>query len=266
MRKKMEEQANFLSTKLPIAANKAAEAYFFLASAGLNAEQSLAALPIVARFATAGMFDMATATDLLTDAQSALGLTVKDTGQNMKNMLLLSDMFVKANTLSNTSVKQFSEALTAGAGAAIKAYNIDLKDAFAVLNAYADAGKKGAEGGNLFQRMVNLTTNAWMKNKAIFKQYGIEVFNAQGELSSFVNIIGDMDRAFKGVSTEMKGVMIKQLGFEALAKKSILPLLGMSEKIREYRKFQKASEDVQVKKQYGPADATAAGGAGELDL
>ena len=49
-----------------------AESYFFLASAGKDAEQSLALLPAVSKFATAGAFNMATATDLLTDAQSAL--------------------------------------------------------------------------------------------------------------------------------------------------------------------------------------------------
>jgi hypothetical protein len=43
--------------------------------------------------------------------------------------------------------------------------------------------------------------------------------------------------------------------------------LSKLRKIREYRKFQKASEDEQVKKQYGVSDdAPASGGAGELDL
>ena len=43
--------------------------------------------------------------------------------------------------------------------------------------------------------------------------------------------------------------------------------LSKLRKVREYRKFQKASEDEQVKKQYGGSDdASPAGGAGELDL
>ena len=43
--------------------------------------------------------------------------------------------------------------------------------------------------------------------------------------------------------------------------------LSKLRKIREYRKFQKASEDEQVKKQYGGSEeASASGGAGELDL
>ena len=43
--------------------------------------------------------------------------------------------------------------------------------------------------------------------------------------------------------------------------------LSKLRKVREYRKFQKASEDEQVKKQYGGSDdASPSSGAGELDL
>ena len=61
-----------LSEKLPLSAKQAAEAYFYLASAGKTAAQSVALMPTVAKFATAGNFELALATDLLTDAQSAL--------------------------------------------------------------------------------------------------------------------------------------------------------------------------------------------------
>ena len=76
--KKQWKLQDLLYQETRISAEQSAEAFFFLASAGLNAEQSISALPQVAKFAQAGMFDMATATDLATDAQSALGLTVDD--------------------------------------------------------------------------------------------------------------------------------------------------------------------------------------------
>jgi hypothetical protein len=79
----------------------------------LDAEASIAALPRVAQFAQAGMFDMSRATDLLTDAQSALGLTIRDDAvKNMENMIKVSDVLVRANTLSNATVEQFSTSLT----------------------------------------------------------------------------------------------------------------------------------------------------------
>ena len=115
----MKEAALETSRSTLISATESAEAFFFLASAGLSAEQSVAALPQVAKFAQAGMFDMATATDLATDAQSALGLTVKDAEQNLENLTRVTDVLVRGNQLANSSVQQFSEALTNKAGASL---------------------------------------------------------------------------------------------------------------------------------------------------
>ena len=95
MRQNMEDVARSISLNAVQSATELAEAYFFLASAGLSAAESIAALPVVTKFATAGTFEMAEATDLLTDAQSALGLTVDDTAQSMLNMTRVSDVLVK---------------------------------------------------------------------------------------------------------------------------------------------------------------------------
>ena len=136
----MQDAALQTSRTTRIGAEQSAEAFFFLASAGLNAEQSVAALPQVAKFAQAGMFDMATATDLATDAQSALGLTVAGAQQNLENLTRVTDVLVKANTLANASVQQFSEALTSKAGSALKVVNKDIEEGVAVLAVFADAG------------------------------------------------------------------------------------------------------------------------------
>ena len=66
MRKQMEDTAKTISTQTTFSAKELAAAYYYLASAGMDAEQSTAALGEVARFAQAGAFDLATATDLLT--------------------------------------------------------------------------------------------------------------------------------------------------------------------------------------------------------
>jgi len=90
------------------------------------------------------MFDMARATDLLTDAQSALGLTIRDDAiANMEEMVRVSDVLVRANTLANASVEQFSVALTTKSGAALRALNKDMEEGVAVLAAFADQGIKG---------------------------------------------------------------------------------------------------------------------------
>jgi len=102
-RREMTDAAKEVARQTTLSAEQAAESYFFLASAGLDAEESIAALPQVANLAQAGAFDMATATDLATDSMSAMGLEVNE-------LTRVTDVMTKANEIANTSVEQFGKA------------------------------------------------------------------------------------------------------------------------------------------------------------
>lgn len=211
-----------------------AEAYFFLASAGKNAEQSMALLPKVAQFATAGAFDMATATDLLTDAQSALGLTSKDTTEDMKNLVGLGDVLVKANTLANASVQQFAIALTSKAGESIKSFNKPVEEGVAVLAAMADQGIKAEIAGNALDRIFRLLPKAAKNNQAAFKEFGFSVFDSSGKMRHTADIIKNLTDITAPMSDELRTATLAALGFEARVQGVILPLLGTSKAIRGY--------------------------------
>ncbi len=237
MRSKMRATAFAVAKDTKFGAGQAAESYFFLASAGLDAEQSIAGLPQVALFAQAGMFDMARATDLATDAQSALGMTVKDSQKNLENMTLITDTLVKANTMANASVEQFSEALTSDAATASRMMNMELKTTVALLALYAEKGKKGAEAGNLLGRATRLMSKAVRDNANVFKRLNIRAIDdATGEYRNFIDIIEDMNQAFAGMSKPEIGKALSDLGFEALAQKSILPLLNATATLKGYEK------------------------------
>lgn len=234
MRKDMSDAAREVAKQTTFSAEQAAESYFFLASAGLNAEQSISALPEVAKFAQAGMFDMATATDLLTDAQSALGLTSDDTAENLANMTNLSDVLVKANTLANASVSQFSEALTNKAAASMRSLNIATEEGVAVLAVFADQGIKGSEAGTRFNATIRGLTNGVQRNAEDFARLGIEVFNAEGEMNNMADIVADLEGAIGGMSVEQQRAELTALGFTEETLAGTLALLGNSEAIREY--------------------------------
>lgn len=234
MRETMEVTAREVAKTTTFSMTEAADSYFFLASAGLNAEQAIAALPQVAAFAQAGMFDMALATDLLTDAQSALGLTVDDTAKNLENMARVSDVLVKANTLANATVEQFSTALTREAGAALKSFNIDVEEGVAVLAAFADQGVKGELAGTGLSRILRLMTSAAVNNADAYEQLGVAVFDSTGNINNLADIVADMENALGGMSDETRVAALEALGFQARVQGVILPLLGTSDAIREY--------------------------------
>lgn len=234
LRDDMASAAREVAKTTTFSAAEAAESYFFLASAGLDAEQSIAALPQVAAFAQAGMFDMATATDLLTDAQSALGLTSEDTAVNLQNMTELSDVLVKANTLANASVSQFSEALTNKAAASMRSLNMDMEEGVAVLAVFADQGIKGSQAGTTFNATIRGLTQGVQRNASEFQRLGVEVFNADGELNNMADIVGDLEGALSGMSVEQQRAELTALGMTEETLAGTLALLGNSEAIREY--------------------------------
>src|SRR6056297_73017 len=230
----MANAAKEVAKTTSFSAEQAAESYFFLASAGLDAAASVGAMPQVAAFAQAGMFDMATATDLATDAQSALGLASDDTEENLENLTRVTDVFVKANTLANTSVEQLASAITSKAGNALKTVGKDIEEGSATLAVFADQGIKGERAGTLLTNtLFGLTENA-QKNASEFQRLGIEVFDAEGNMRNMADIAGDVTGAFEGMSEEQKLAEISALGFTKQTREGVLALVDNGDTLREY--------------------------------
>lgn len=234
LRGDMAQAAREVAKETTFSANQAAESFFFLASAGLDATQSIAALPQVSKFAQAGMFDMALATDLLTDAQSALGLTVDDATENLTNLTRVSDVLVKANTLANASVEQFSKALTTKAGAALRSLGKEVEEGVAVLAAFADQGIKGEIAGTQLSIVLRDLTTKAIDNRREFDRYNVSVFDSAGEMRNMADIVGDLERALDGMSDETAKATLLQMGFSDKSLASLMALMGTSEAIREY--------------------------------
>lgn len=235
LRDDMAKAAREVAKQTTFSAEEAAESFYFLASAGLDANASIKAMPQVAQFAQAGMFDMARATDLLTDAQSALGLTVRDDAiANLKNMTQVSDVLVKANTLANASVEQFSTALTTKAGPAMKAVGMDIEEGVAVLAAFADQGIKAEVAGTNFAIVLRDLQSKALANKEEFEKFGVAVFDAEGEMRNMADILADLEGALEGSSDETKKATLAQMGFSDKSMASLTALLGLSDQIRTY--------------------------------
>ena len=236
MRDDMASAAREVAKSTTISAKDAAEGFFFLASAGLDAKASIAALPQVAKFAQAGMFDMALATDLATDAQSALGLAVKNPTKNLNNLTRVTDVLVKANTLANASVQQFSEALTNKAGAALKVTGKSIEEGVAVLAAFADQGLKGAAAGEALNIVLRDVTRAAEANSEKWKALGIDVFDAEGNLKNMSAVIAELEGGLGGLSDAQLAATLDNLGLTRAVGSNIKLLLGSSDAVKNYEK------------------------------
>lgn len=226
------EAARAVGRESTFGATEAAEAFFFLASAGFDAEKSIGALPKVVKFAEAGSFDLATATDLLTDAQSALGLQSKDAAKNLENLVRVSDVLVGANSFANASTRQFSEALTSGAGAAARNAGLEIEEVVAVLAAYADQGIKGADASTKFRVALRDLQSKAFENREEFEKLGITVFDSvTGALLPMDKILASLEKRFAGMSARERIATIRQLQFADKSKAALESLIGFSEAI-----------------------------------
>jgi TP901 family phage tail tape measure protein len=236
MRKKLEGAARQVAKTSTFSAEQAAEAYFFLASAGLDANQQLLAMPLVAKYAQAGNIDLALATDQLTDSQTALGLGSKDAAENLKNMTRIADVFAQANNIANLSIEQLGEAMVNKAGAAMRKFGIEVEDGVAVLNVFASAGLKGQKAGNTLSAMLEGIAIAAVKNKKAFKEYGIEVFDANGNMVDMVTLTENLTKGFEGMSDAERTAAFQQLGINRLTGTGVTLLLGQTKAMSGFRK------------------------------
>lgn len=236
LRTDMSDAAREVAKNTTFSAEEAADAYFFLASAGLDAQQSIAAMPQVAKFAQAGMFDMALATDLATDAQSALGLTSDDAAENLANLTRVTDVFVKANTLANTSVEQLATAFTTKAGNALKTVGKDIEEGAAALAVFADQGIKGERAGTLLTNTIFGLTDTLERNGDEYKKLGLSLFDSEGAMLGFSDIAKQFTGVLGDMTTEQKINTLSQLGFTKQAREGILALVGNGDALTEYEK------------------------------
>lgn len=221
--------AKTVARETTLSAEQAAESYFFLASAGLDAEESIAALPQVARLAQAGAFDMATATDLATDSMSAMGMETEDLAR-------VTDVMVKANEIANTSVEQFGKALTNQAGPALRNVGKSIEEGGAVLAVFADQGIKAEKAGVLLRQSIDALTQGYNANKQAFDELGIELFDAEGNMRNMADITADFENALGGMSDKAKSAAFQSLGLNVKVRAGISALMGNSEALRGYQR------------------------------
>lgn len=238
MRKQLGDTALQVSRELNMSAEDLAKAYYFLASAGYNAEQSIKALPAVALFAKAGMMDLQKATEILTQAQAALGLRLEDPVENLGQMVRLMDAISAGANESQATIEEFTDALTNKSGASLRLFNKDAEEGLAILAVFADQGIKGRIAGERLDIFIRQVTQAAIKHKEVFKQYGIEVFDATtGRMKNFADIAEDLTNALGGLSDEQQVVALQQLGFQVRTVAVVKSVIGMQDEIRKYEKL-----------------------------
>lgn len=205
----LRQQSLDLGATTAHSASQVANAQGYMALAGWDTNQILAATPGILSLASAAQMDLATASDIVTDQMSAFGMSADKAG-------IAADMFAKTQAIANTDVYQLGEALKYAGGAA-NAAGMDMAQTNAMLGMFANQSYKGSIGGTTFVSMLNDMRNKATDGMMSIGDMSISLYDAGGNMRSLGEIMTDVEKATDGMSGAAKDAALSNFfGVEAM--------------------------------------------------
>lgn len=231
---KLEEAARKAGATTEFSASAAGEGLDFLAMAGFNAEQSIAALPGVIDLATVANVELGRASDIATDTLGAMGLATKDATQLQVNLARVTDVMAKTSTSANLSMEQMFASLVKG-GPQVTAAGQSIETASALLGIMANNGIKAEIAGtSLANAYLNLSKPSSTAQKAL-SNLGIQLQDNEGKLLDMPDIIDNFNKATSKLTKVQRQATIETVfGREGLAG-MVAVLNAGGDELRAYR-------------------------------
>jgi TP901 family phage tail tape measure protein len=216
---KLRNIAKDLGSTTEFSAAQAADGLSFLAMAGFNAAESMAAIPAVLDLATAASMDLAQAADIASNIMSGFGIAASEAAS-------LTDVLAAASSRSNTSVAQLGAAMSTVAPISA-ALGISVQDTAAAIGIMSDAGIQGERAGTALRGVLASLSGPTTQAQEALAKYGMTAADVNPETRALANIMGDLQTA--GLSTADAMTIF---GREAAS--GALVLAGASGQVRDF--------------------------------
>ena len=223
--KELEAVARKTGATTEFTATQAAEGLNFLAFAGFNVEQAMAALPGIVDFATTATIDLGRASDIATDTLGAFGLATKDAAQQAKNLARVQDVLALTSIRTNTDIESLFEGVVKGAPAFVAAGQ-SIESFAALMGIMANAGIKGGEAGTVLRNtVINLGASTSVAAKRM-KKMRVEVEDSDKNFRDILDIMQDFEKGLAGLGEVERVAAL----FDVFGKRSIS---GLSVQLKE---------------------------------
>lgn len=191
---------------------------------GYSFDQTLGAMPAILDATVASGDDFTTVMSVSTSVLETFGLKVADGNQTMENTARVADVVTKAANDTAAGFADLGEAMK-NVGPAAVASNQDIEDMAAALGVLSNQGIEGGQAGTyLMNALRNLQTPTKRQKEAI-DELGLSVFDAEGNMKKFPDILKQIEDKTGGMTMETKNMTLAQL-FNTQALKGINPLLN----------------------------------------
>lgn len=232
--KALEDAAAKAGKSTEFSATQAAEGLNFLAMAGFNVDQSIAALPGVIDLATAANIELGLASDIATDTLGAFNLAVKDSVQLQKNLARVSDVMAKATTTANVDMEQLFETFTE-AGPIATSLGASIETVAALAGTLGNAGIKASKAGNTLKNVFTKLAAATPVATKRLDELGITLKDGSGNFRDVFDILEDLNTGLSDLGDVEKAAILNDIfGKIPIAGVNVLLKTG-AKGLREYR-------------------------------
>lgn len=221
----LEAQAMSLGASTAFSATQAAEGMSFLAKAGFDAQEQMAAMPSMLDLARAGATDLATSADIASNILSGFGLEASE-------MTRVADVMVATFTTANTDIPMLGDTMKYIAPVA-RAAGMSLEEAAAMAGLLGNAGIQSSQAGTTLRSMLQRLAAPAGDAAAMLEELGISVADENGDMRNMVTILGEVSAAIDDLGSQQQLEVIGTVfGQEAAA--GAAELLNQGVAIQDY--------------------------------
>lgn len=230
----LEDAAKEVGATTEFTASQAAGGLRFLAMAGFDAQQAIAALPGLVDLATAAELDLDRASDIATDTLGAFGLAAEDAAERAANLRRVSDVLARTTTTANTNMEDMFEAIKMVAPVAASS-GASIETVSAMIGELANSGIKATMSGTALRNVFNRLQAPAAEGARAMRRLGLQTRDAEGNMLDVYDILGDLGQRLEGMGTAERAEVLKDIfGDRAIAAVNILLHSG-ADRLREYR-------------------------------
>ena len=218
----MQAQALKLGADTSFSAGEAAAGMLELAKAGFSVQETMDAISGVLDLAAAGNLSVAQAAEIAANAINAFNLPASD-AERVANLLAAAANASSVEVTDMAQAFQMSSAVFASNKQSID----DLSTAIAILG---NNGIKGSDSGTALKTMLMRLTAPTDTAAAALNDLGIQVYNADGSMRSFQDIVGQLESATAGLTDAQRNQALTTIfGADAIRAANILIKEGSDE-------------------------------------
>lgn len=190
---RLEKTARGLGATTRFSAVQTADGLTFLARAGFDASEAIAAIPATLNLAQVGLLDLGKAADIASNVVSQFGLEADDTVRVVDALVIVSNR-------ANTNVLQLSEALKF-AGPIAGALGNSVEQTAAALGVLGDRGIQGTLAGTGLRTSLLKLADPTERARGAIESLGLSVRSLNPEVNDIVTIFGRLGEAQASAST-----------------------------------------------------------------